>query len=173
MKKLLSFVLAAALCAPAFAQKRGNAPSIAQTIESEVGKLSLNYAAHPFAEGKTFAMLMDKENGAAARKNISERAAKSPMGSFVSSVDVMCGDQHLVAGTYDVFFTIGDDLAWSINFRSGDKVQSHKLALADSGHESKRLMMCLYASDKGAGVYIAFGKMSGDLQIVPHKAETK
>jgi hypothetical protein len=173
MKKFLSFVLAAALCAPAFAQKRGNAPSITQTIESEVGKLSLNYAAHPFAEGKTFAMLMDKENGAGARKNISDRAAKAPMGTFVNSVDVMCGDLHLAAGTYDVFFTIGDDLVWNINFRSGEKVHSHKLTLADSGHESKRLMLCLYASDKGAGVYIAFGKMSGDLQIVPHKAEGK
>jgi hypothetical protein len=173
MNKFLSFVLAAALCAPAFAQKRGNAPSITQTIESEAGKLSLNYAAHPLAEGKTFAMLMDKENGAATRKMVSERAAKAPMGTFVNSVDVMCGDLHLAAGTYDVFFTIGDDLVWMINFRTGDKVHSHKLALADSGHESKRLMLCLYAAEKGAGVYVAFGNKSGDLQFVPHKAEGK
>ena len=34
-------------------------------------------------------------------------------------------------------------------------------------------MLCLYAAEKGAGVYVAFGNKSGDLQFVPHKAEGK
>ncbi|MCU0863602.1 MAG: hypothetical protein MUC36_07430 [Planctomycetes bacterium] len=177
MKKFLSFVLAAALCAPAFAQKMGgtnsDAPTISQTIEAGAGKMSLNYTAVTWAEGKTMARIMDKEKGAGMRKRISENAASAPLGSMTSSVDVKCGDLHLPAGTYEVFFTIDEDLNWSINFKSGEKVHTHKLALADSGHESKRLMLCLYAAEKGAGVYVAFGNKSGDLQLSPHKAETK
>jgi hypothetical protein len=177
MNKFLSFVLAAALCAPAFAQKMGStnsdAPAITQSIEAGGAKMSLNYTAVTWAEGKTMARLMDKEKGAGARKRISDNAAGSPLGSFTSSVDVMCGDLHLPAGTYEVFFTIDEEVNWSINFKSGEKTHSHKLTLADSTHESKRLMLCLYAADKGAGVYVAFGNKSGELQFAPHKAEGK
>jgi hypothetical protein len=174
MKKFLSFVLAAALCAPAFAQKMGStntdAPAMKQSIEAGGAKMSLDYTSITWADGKTMSRLMDKEKGANARKRISENAASSPLGSFSTSVDVKCGDLHLPAGEYQVFFTIDDDLAWSINFQGKDKVHSHKLTLADSSHESKRLMLCLYAADKGAGVYVAFGNKSGELKFEPHVA---
>lgn len=171
MKKILSFVLAAALCAPAFAQKMGstnsNAPAMKQSIEAKGASMSLDYQAITWAEGKTMARIMDKEKGAGVRKRINESAADSPLGTFKTSVDVSCGDAVLAAGEYSVYFTIDEDLNWSINFKSGDKVHTHKLALADSGHESKMLMLCMYAAEKGAGVYVAFGNKSGDLQLAP------
>ena len=171
MKKILSFALAAALCAPAFAQKMGstnsNAPALKQSIEAKGASMSLDYQAITWAEGKTMARIMDKEKGAGFRKRINESAADSPLGTFKTSVDVSCGDGVLAAGEYSVFFTIDEDLNWSINFKSGDKVHSHKLTLADSGHESKMLMLCMYAGEKGAGVYVAFGNKSGDIQFAP------
>jgi hypothetical protein len=171
MKKILSFVLAAALCAPAFAQKSGssntNAPSLKQSIEAKGASMSLDYYSVTWAEGRTMARLMDKENGAQARKRLNDNAANNAIGTFKTSVDVSCGDTMLAAGEYSVFFTIDEDLNWSINFKSGEKVHSHKLTLADSGHESKMLLLCLYAAEKGAGVYVAFGSKSGDLQFAP------
>ena len=173
MKKLLSLVLAAALCAPAFAQKMGstnsNAPMMKQTIEAGSAKMSLDYEAITWADGKTMARIMDKEKGAGARKRISESAAQAPLGSFTTSVECKIGEQTLPAGDYKVFFTIDEELNWSINFQGKDKTFAQKLTLADAGHESKRLMLCLYATDKGAGVYVAFGSKSGDLQINAEK----
>jgi len=171
MKKILSFVLAAALCAPAFAQKMGStnssAPALKQSIEAKGASMNLDYQAITWAEGKTMARIMDKEKGAAFRKRLNESAADNALGMFKTSVDVSCGDTVLAAGEYSVFFTIDEDLNWSINFKSGEKVHSHKLTLADSGHESKMLLLCLYAAEKGAGVYIAFGNKSGELSFAP------
>lgn len=169
MKKILAFVLAAALCAPAFAQKMGstnsNAPAMKQSITAGDAKMSLDYEAITWADGKTMSRLMDKEKGAAARKRISESASQAPLGSFSTSVDCKVGDQSLPAGDYKVFFTIDEEMNWSINFQGKDKTHTQKLTLADAGHESKRLMLCLYAAEKGAGVYVAFGNKSGDLKI--------
>lgn len=171
MKHLLSIALAAALCAPAFAQKMGssnaNAPQLKQTIMAGDAKMSLDYESITWADGKTMARLMDKEKGGQARKRISDSASQAPLGSFSTSVDVKCGDATLAAGDYKVFFTINDDLAWSINFAGKDKTHTVKLELANGEHESKRLMLCLYAADQGAGVYVAFGKQSGMLNFTP------
>lgn len=173
MKKLLSLVLAAALCAPAFAQKMGstnsNAPMMKQTIEAGSAKMSLDYAAVTWADGKTMARIMDKEKGAGMRKRTNESGPQDPLGSFTTSVECKVGEQTLPAGDYKVFFTIDEELNWSINFQGKDKTFTQKLTLADAGHESKRLMLCLYATDKGAGVYVAFGSKSGDLQINAEK----
>lgn len=171
MKKILSLVLAAALCAPAFAQKQGstnsNPPSVKQSVEAHGASMSLDYLSVAWAEGKTMARIMDKEKGASARKRINDGAVNNPLGTFKTSVDVSCGDTMLAAGEYSVFFTIDEDLNWSINFKSGEKVHSHKLTLADSGHESKMLMLCMYPAEKGAGVYVAFGNKSGELSFAP------
>ena len=173
MKKLLSLALAAALCAPAFAQKMGstnsNAPMMKQSIEATGAKMSLDYEAITWADGKTMSRIMDKEKGAGMRKRINESAAQSPLGSFTTSVDCKVGANTMPAGDYKVFFTVDDDLNWSINFQGKDKTFTEKLTLADSGHESKRLMLCMYATDKGAGVYVAFGSKSGDLQLNAEK----
>jgi len=176
MTKILSFALAAALCAPAFAQKMGstntNAPTVKQTIMADDAKISLDYTSITWASGKTMERIMDKEAGARMRTRINESAGDSPLGSLSTSVDLMCGDLHIPAGEYKIHFTIGDDLGWSINFKGKDKTHTTKLALSDSEHESKRLMMCLYAGeDEGAGVYVAFGKHSGMLELKPHTAE--
>jgi hypothetical protein len=172
MKKILAFVLAAALCAPAFAQVMGstnsNPPMLKQSLTAGEAKMSLDYKSITWADGKTMSRIMDKEKGAAVRKRISESASQAPIGTFTSSIDVMCGDLHLPAGEYPMFFTVDDDLAWSINFQGKDKVHTQKLTLADSGHESKNLMLCMYAADKGAGVYVAFGNKSGDVKFAPH-----
>lgn len=172
MKALLSFSLLAALCVPAVAQKQGmtnnNAPEIKQTIAAGEAKMSLNYTSITWASGKTMTKIMDKESGGRTREAVNANATKTPLATFSTTVAVQCGELHLPAGEYKVYFTIGDDLSWSINFMNGDKTMSMKLPLTESEHESKRLMMCLYAGDdEGAGVYVAFGKHSGMLEMKP------
>lgn len=171
MMKILSLALAAALCAPAFAQVTGmtntNAPTLKQSITAGEATMSLNYTSITWADGKMMTMLADKEKGAGARERVNKTAVAKPMASFTTSVDVKCGDAMLAAGEYQVYFTIGDDLAWSLNFKSGDKVATTKLKLEDGGHESKRLLMCLYAEEAGAGAYLSFGKMSGMISFAP------
>jgi len=173
MKSFLSLALAAALCAPAFAQKTGstpsNAPALSQSITIGDAKMSLDYTSITWADGKTMTAIADKDKGARARTRVNNSAANAPLGKFTSSIDCTCGDATLAAGTYDVFFTIGDDLAWSLNFKSGDKVTTTKLELKTGEHESKRLQMLLHATDNGAGAWLSFGKMSGMLAFAPAK----
>jgi hypothetical protein len=171
MKKLLSLVLAAALCAPAFAQKtpaNANAPAIKQSLTIGDVKMSLDYAAVSYGEGKTVARVMDKAN-ADLRKRINEMAPTAAIGKFSTSVDAKIGDVTLAAGDYDVFFTVNEDASVNINFKMGDKVTTSKLALMpQAGHEHKMLVMSLHAGDDGgAGVYLGYGKMSGMMTIVP------
>jgi hypothetical protein len=173
MKQLLSFALAAALCAPAFAQKmgstNGNAPALAQSITIGDAKMSLDYTSITWADGKTMTAIADKEKGTRTRERVNRTAANAPLGKFTTSIDCKCGDVTLPAGSYDVFFTIGDDLAWSLNFKAGDKVMTTKLELKSGEHESKRLQMLLHATDNGAGAWLSFGKMSGMLAFAPAK----
>ncbi|MBK8095905.1 MAG: hypothetical protein IPK26_02285 [Planctomycetes bacterium] len=173
MKKFLSFALAAALCAPAFAQKMGSsnsaAPSVEQTVIAGDAKMSLNYTSITWADGKTMTALMDKEKGARARGRVNSSAKDSPLGTFTTSVDVTCGDLKLAAGEYKVSFTISDNLEWEINF-TGKDTQKMKLPLMDNPQESKRLLMCMYAGDdEGAGVYVAFGNKMCMLNFAPAK----
>jgi len=173
MKQLLSFALAAALCAPAFAQKMGstnvNAPKLTQSITIGDAKMSLDYTSITWADGKMMTAVADKEKGGKARERVNHTAANAPLGKFATSIDCKCGDVTLPAGTYDVFFTIGEDLAWSLNFKAGDKVMTTKLELKSGEHESKRLQMLLHATDDGAGAWLSFGKMSGMLAFAPAK----
>jgi hypothetical protein len=171
MTKILSFALAAALCAPAFAQKMGstnsNAPTIKQTIVAGDAKISLDYTSITWASGKTMGRLMDKES-TDARARVNKMAGDQPLGSMTSSVDLMLGDLHIPAGDYKVYFTIDDDLTWSINFKGKEKTLTSKLALMPSDHESKRLLLCLYAGEEdGAGVYVSFGDKMGMLELKP------
>ena len=173
MKSFLSLALAAALCAPAFAQKMGstnsNAPALSQSITIGEAKMSLDYTSITWADGKTMSAIADKEKGARARTRVNNSAANAPLGKFTSSIDCKCGEATLAAGSYDVYFTIGDDLGWSLNFKSGDKVTTTKLDLKSGEHESKRLQMLLHATDDGAGAWLSFGKMSGMLAFAPAK----
>jgi hypothetical protein len=163
MNKFASLAFAAALCAPAFAQKMGmtnsNAPTIEQTIMAGDAKMSLNYTSITWASGKTMTAIMDKEKGERARSRVNSTAKDAPLGTFTTSVDVTCGDLKLAAGEYQVYYTINDKLEWQINFM-GKETHTMTLPLMDSGEESKRLMMCLYAGEKdgSAGVYVSFGK---------------
>ena len=116
-----------------------------------------------------FRPIADKEKGGRARERVNRTATNAPLGKFTTSIDCKCGDVTLPAGSYDVFFTIGDDLAWSLNFKSGDKVMTTKLELKSGEHESKRLQMLLHATDDGAGAWLSFGKMSGMLAFAPAK----
>ncbi|MBL8751921.1 MAG: hypothetical protein JNK15_01365 [Planctomycetes bacterium] len=165
MKKLLTLALTLALSFPVFAQR---GPKLEQTITNGDVKMSLNYTSISYGEGKTVAALLSKD-GAEMRSMMNERAGNRPPATFTTSVDVKVNDVTLPAGEHKVYFTIGDDLAVNMNFKSGDKVQTVKLDLkTEEGHESKQLLMCLYAGDNGgAGAYLAFGKMSGMVNFVP------
>ena len=172
MKNLFSIVLVTALCAPAFAQKEGatnrGAPEIKQTITAGNNKISLDYISITWARGEKMAALMDKANGAGARKDLNASAPQKPLGSFSTSTDVTCGDLQIPAGDYKVFFTITEELAWQINFQGKDKTLTTNMTLSNAGeHESKRLLLCLHAVDDHAGVYVAFGKQSGHLAFKP------
>ncbi|HEX6809987.1 MAG TPA: hypothetical protein VF384_00065 [Planctomycetota bacterium] len=176
MKTFLSIVLATALCAPAFAQKGGmsaSAPTIKQSIMAGAAKISLDYTAIPWVRGENMAKILDKANGADARKGLNNRAPKDPLASFSTSVDVTCGDLQIPAGDYQVFFTITEELVWNINFQGKDKLLTTKLNVSnDDKHESKRLLLCLYAGEEsGAGVYVAFGKQSGMINFTPGAAK--
>lgn len=170
MKKLLSFALAIALCAPVFAQRGAK---LEQTITMGDAKMSLNYVSISYGEGKTVGTLLSKEGGD-MRKMFNERMAARPTTQFKTSIDVTCGDAKLAAGDYDVYFSIDDDLVVSMNFKQGDKVTSTKLKLNMAGqHEGKKLLMCLYSEEAGAGVYLSFGKIEGMISFVPTKKDGK
>lgn len=178
MKAILVLALCASLCAPALAQKQGqsnnNAPTVTQTVDNAGATFSLNYTSITWASGKTMDAAMNKEKGAGTRTRINNAAKQSPLATFSTSVDVTCGDLKLAAGDYKVSFTISDTCEWEINFTKGEDTQKMKLSLMDSGNDSKRLMMCLYAGDEiGAGVYIAFGKQMGMLTFAPAKSAGK
>lgn len=171
MNKLLTLALAAFLCTPAFAQKMGsrnrNAPTIKQSITVGGQTLSLDYTS--IAWGNTVEMCMDKEKGADARAMVNQNAERTPLASLTLSADCKCGELLLPAGEYKVAFTIDDDCNWSLNFMGKEK-HTMKLALMDSGEQSKRLLLCLYAGDEeGAGVYVSFGKKMCMLNFAPVK----
>jgi hypothetical protein len=170
MKTILSVCLAVALCAPAFAQKarsQGNAPTVKQSLVMGDAKMSLDYSSISVGGGETMKTLGDKEKGVQAREMWNKMGPGAPLASFSTSIEVKCGDITLPAGEYQVYFTIGEDTVWSMNFKAGDKVHTTKLQLEASQHESKRLLLCLYAEEAAAGVYMSFGKMSGMISFTP------
>jgi hypothetical protein len=172
MKKLLSLVLFASLCTPAFAQKMGgtnrNAPTIKQSITVAGATISLDYTSITWASGETMKTIMDKANGGGAREMVNNNAMKTPLGTFTSTIAVSCGDLNLAAGEYKVYFTIDDNCDWSVNFQGKDKTDTMKLPLMDSPEESKRLLLCLYAGEKeGAGTYVSFGNKMCMLEFKP------
>lgn len=173
MKTLLTAALAAALCAPAFAQKMGStnseAPTLKQSISIGDASMSLNYTAITWAEGKTMKAAMDKDKGSRYREFINNQATRNPLAKFKTTIDCKCGGLTLEAGEYDVYYTISDDCSWSLNFAHGDKVKSVKLDLQDTPMEHSRLVMSLHAADKGAGTYIGFGMKSCMLTFTPTK----
>lgn len=178
MNKLLTAVLVAALCTPAFAQKMGgtnnNAPEIKQAIKIGDESMSLNYVSITWADGKMMQAIMDKANGARARQRVNSTAPNSPLASFKTSVACKCGDLELAAGDYEIYFTINDDCEWHLNFHADgkDKPQAMKLPLMKNEQPHKRLMMSLYAGDStGAGCYVAFGSQFAMLSFEPTKKE--
>lgn len=177
MNKFLSLALAAALCAPAFAQKMGmtntNAPTLQQSMAMSNAKISLDYTSITWADGKTMARLMDKEKGAGMRQRVNGTAKTDPLAQFKTSTDLMVGETKIPAGDYKVGFTISDDLKWQLNFMSGDKVITLPLELMENeGHEHKNLVMSIYAADNNtAGCYIGFGKHGGMVQMTMAKKE--
>lgn len=180
MKSFLTLALAASICVPAFAQVSGranqNPPMVNQTVEFAGAKISLNYTSLDWVRGSFWDAAMRKDDkGAQFRQQLATLAKSKPIGTLTTNVDLTCGSLNLTAGEYKVSFTCSEELAWEINFTKGDEVQKMKLDLMDStGHESKRLLMCLYAGDKaGAGVYVAFGSKSTMLTLTPGKAADK
>ena len=172
MNKFLSLALAAALCAPAFAQQSGminqNAPTVSQTVSAGGAKIQLDYTSIAWGRGDAFNKAMDKADGADARKSINELAKKKPIGTFSTNVDVMVGTLKVPAGEYKVGFTINESCEWEINFM-GKETLTMKLPLKDNKDmQHKRLLCSLFAGDeKGAGVYIAFGEKVCSLSITP------
>ncbi len=178
MKKLLPLVLGLVLAVPAAAQRMGstnaNAPTISQKIDFADGsKLSCEYLAITWASGRTMTAIMDKEKGERTRTRVNGSAKDSPLGEFSTSSAVTVGGTAVPAGEYKVYFTIDNDLAWSINL-AAEQTITIKLPLQETPMDSKRLLLGLYAGEgEAAGLYVAFGKHSCDLPIQKAKAEKK
>jgi hypothetical protein len=174
MKKFLTFALAAALCAPAFAQRMGSTNSSAPALKQQVMvgdmKMSLDYTSITWASGSTMGRIMDKEKGARMRSRVNETASQAPLATLNTNVALMLGDLHVPAGEYNAYFTVDDDLAWHLNLAGKDKPLTLKLPLADSKHEHKRLAMPIYPTEKGIGLMIAFGNQSCMLTVTAHGA---
>lgn len=178
MMKLFPLALGLLLMAPVAAQRMGstnaNAPTISASIEYASGvKVSCEYLAITWAQGRTMGALMDdSERGQRTRKRINDSAPEQPLGEFSTSTDLKVGDKVLAAGEYKIYFTITEKREWQINFGGEKDTVTITLPLQDSPMESKRLLLGLYAAEgEAAGLYVAFGKQSGDLAIMPHKAK--
>lgn len=177
MNKFLTITLAAAMCAPAFAQKMGmsnnNAPTIKQSITAGEAKVSFDYTSITWSSGSTMNMIMDKEKGAKTRARVNATAKEQPLGAFSTSVDLMIGTKKIAAGEYTVGFTINEKLEWELNFM-GKETVTLTLPLAEMKDEHKRLACTIGASDEtGMFLNVCFGKKSGTLLLSPAKEEGK
>lgn len=166
------------LAAPVAAQQMGsvnrNAPTVTNAIEyANDESITLSYKAITWAEGRTMEAAMDKEGGARTRQFINGQAEQNPLGNIHTTVDLHIGKTKIAAGEYQVFFTISDDVKWTINFSDGDNKVSMPLDLQKSEMKHSRLLISLHAGEKptDAGLYIAFGSSHAMYDVKAGKGE--
>ena len=126
------------------------------TPEMGGNKLSVNYTALRFGKGwqgfKDNVDMHERFNGF---------AAKNPIGSVETSVDLMTAGKKVPAGKYSMFFTLSERGGWVLNLKpkEGDTVK-WRMVLTDAPSESKCLKVSLNpsAEDGMCSLHIAFGK---------------
>jgi hypothetical protein len=171
MRLLTSLALTLSLASPAAAQLMGmanaNAPAIEQKIKQGNNSISLNYTAITWAEGRWAAALENQERRERQRERINQTAEQQPLGSFTTSSDVTVAGQQVPTGDYKLMFKLDDKFEWTIVLKNDKQSITIPLPLMAGGgeHEHKRLVLSLYATGDGAGVYCGFGSKMGMLDI--------
>ncbi len=174
MNRIAILALSAALftASDAAAQKMGatntNAPEIEQAIDlGPTGRVELSYTAITWAAGRWAKTLEDEERRERMKSRINGSAKQSPLGYFSAGSDILLGDVRVPEGDYKLGFTLDDDYAWRITLFGADSEIHVPLGLRESPMESKRLIVSFYAGDEDftGGIYVAFGKQTGDIAI--------
>jgi hypothetical protein len=164
MNRYLTLAVGLCMALPVAAQKSGminnNAPQVKQSITAGDAKIQLDYTSIAWGQGQAFNAAMDK-GGGKARERINDLAKNQPIGSFNTSVDLMCGETKIPAGEYKLGFTITDNMEWQMTFMGKDTINV-KLPLVDSKEHSSNMLVCsLFAAERGSvGCYVAFGAKS-------------
>lgn len=182
MRQAINFLfLSLALCAPAAAQKMGgtnhSAPMLTQSFTANGGSVDfvIEYTAITWSGGEFMAMVMDKDNGGRHRAHVNRNAPEQPLGSLRADTHVKIGDTNLPKGMYALYFTIDDDLKWSLNARDErdeKKVYTWELDLGKAKKKSSRLRVLVAPGEnpREASIELAFGNMSGDLAVTQGSA---
>lgn len=161
MKSVLAFACAALLSCGLQAQVMGSinrgAAKVTNTLEMGGNKLSVNYTALRFGKGQWQGF---KDN-VDMHERFNGFAAKNPIGSVETSVDLMTAGKKVPAGKYSMFFTLSERAGWVLNLKpkEGDTVK-WRMVLTDAPSESKCLKVSLNpsAEDGMCSLHIAFGK---------------
>ena len=161
MKSVLAFACAALLSCGLQAQVMGSinrgAAKVTNTLEMGGNKLSVNYTALRFGDG----MWQKIKDAADRHEGFNAFAAKRPVGSVETSIDLMTAGKKVPAGKYSMFFTLSERAGWVLNLKpkEGDTVK-WRMVLTDAPSESKCLKVSLNpsAEDGMCSLHIAFGK---------------
>lgn len=171
---LLSLTLAVGT--PAVAQKMGgtnhNAPMLTQTFTSDDESVDfvIEYTAITWAEGQFMRRVMDKENGSRVREHVNRVAPSQPLGSLRADSPLSIGGTNVPKGMYSLYFTIGDDLVWSVNLqdeKDESTVFTWKLSLDEvkKKHSRLRVLLAPAESARNAELEVSFGNMQGSLEV--------
>jgi hypothetical protein len=157
-------LLALVATTPAHAQRMGsanrNAPTVTHKIEFGSDAISVKFTSITWAAGQWAAQLANEATREGFRARVNQAAEAQPLGSLDTSLDVTLGGQKVAAGSYKLAFTLDDAYHWQIQLTSDAGKVVIPLALKETEHESKRLVLWLGAGDqdRSAEVTVAFGK---------------
>lgn len=181
---ILSF--SAILLAPLAAQKMGSVNANAPTLESRItfhdgASLAVVHTAITWAEGRTMRAVSDPERGERTRAFLNQRAARSPLGRATVTGDLRIGARRIEPGSYDLYFTIDEDLKWHMVLaRRGEKGEQgvkHDFPLAlrkvDAHHQRLQIRIDPGEGDKDAVLTVQFGNLSARLVAGAPRAEKK
>jgi len=161
MKSFLAIACAALMTCGLQAQISGSinrgAAKVSNSIEMGGNKLSVNYTALRFGDG----MWQKIKDAADRHEGFNAFAAKRPVGSVETSIDLMTAGKKVPAGKYDMFFTVNERAGWILNLKpkEGDAIR-WRMVLSDAPSEAKCLKISLDPSEKDGmcSLHIAFGK---------------
>lgn len=173
MKTLIPIAASTLLLAvPATAQRMGhantNAPTVSQSIDlPEKGRVELTYTSITWASGRWAEALDNEATREQMRSTINETAEQEPLGSFRSSVNLVIGHQHVLAGSYRMAFMLDDEYQWQLSLSNEEKRTLLGLEFGSNPLHSGRLVIALLAGDENftARLLIAFGDKAGNLPI--------
>ena len=107
------------------------------------------------------------EHDAAAAPN---GAPTQPLGSLRADSPLQIGGTNVPKGMYALYFTIGEDLVWSVNLQNEkdeSMVFSWKLSLdtVKKKHSRLRVLLAPAESARNAELEVSFGNMQGALEV--------